>query len=460
MRKSHRVFLSGLILAIGEFPQQNRWSFLAAVLSIASALVTSTDAQSEETQPKTAEIATQYAAATEPRLNLRGHVHLSDGRLANAKIFIAAAGPKVGTSPFCPSCYSDCRKSTITDSQGNFEIESLDPQLLFRILVVGQGCKPKFVGKVDPAQKPINVSLEPLDLAQVPPEQIIRGRVIDAKGVPIQRAAVQPFGIRTADGMAMWGWLDGVDPLAVTDSDGNFVISSRKPFASLDLNIEAAGFAKRWFTKVYGGMPPRDLQLTEGAAIRGRVTLSGRPMTNVQVEAVSGELSPDHSPSRFEIGTDAQGRFLFVNLPPKVRYQVYGRMDSLNAYGASQVATVEVSGDGGMNDAGDLVVVPANRIKGRVVLNDGKPIPPKTRLLLCREDTWDAMHVDLDNDGFFNIGGIPNTPVYLEVAVAGYNRSPVNANIDKLNPAGLIVQVDHDITNLVIRLDKGASSKP
>jgi len=76
------------------------------------------------------------AAPQTARPNLTGSVHAKNGDALAATVFIATAGPKVGTSPFCPSCYADCQKSAKTDAAGKFEIQSLDPQLRFQVLAV------------------------------------------------------------------------------------------------------------------------------------------------------------------------------------------------------------------------------------------------------------------------------------------------------------------------------------
>src|SRR5215475_12393599 len=96
------------------------------------------------------------------RPDLTGTVKDSEGNpLDHASVFIYTAGPKEGTGILCPSCYADCRKHTTTGSDGQFKIESLDPTLLFRILVVAKGKEPKFMPKVDPANKPLDVALKP-----------------------------------------------------------------------------------------------------------------------------------------------------------------------------------------------------------------------------------------------------------------------------------------------------------
>src|SRR5437879_3959048 len=70
-----------------------------------------TDAQSQE----------QLKDAKRP--DLVGHVRAGD-LIPKATIFIFTAGPKVGTSTFCPSCYADCRKSAKSDALGEFKVES------------------------------------------------------------------------------------------------------------------------------------------------------------------------------------------------------------------------------------------------------------------------------------------------------------------------------------------------
>jgi hypothetical protein len=46
-------------------------------------------------------------------------------------------------------------------------------------------------------------------------------------------------GIRGFDGMGSWGGLKGIDPMAVTDDKGEFVITSLKPFDMMDVQVSA-----------------------------------------------------------------------------------------------------------------------------------------------------------------------------------------------------------------------------
>src|ERR1051326_5214899 len=55
------------------------------------------------------------------------------GVLTNASIFIYTAGPRLGAGLLCPSCYPDCRKSAKSGPNGEFTIQALSTNLLFRV---------------------------------------------------------------------------------------------------------------------------------------------------------------------------------------------------------------------------------------------------------------------------------------------------------------------------------------
>jgi len=209
---------------MNEF-QFSKFCVLVPALALILAAEVKGQPAASNSEPTASEKKTQ---STRP--DLVGQVKAGEN-VPKASIFIFTAGPKVGTSTFCPSCYADCRKSAKSDAQGEFKIESLDPQLLFRILVVAKGYKPKFVAKVDPAVGPVKVELEAVEAREIAPEKSIQGKVVDAEGKPVVGAVVEAHGIRKKnDAGSMWGQLPGVDPLAVTDDQGEFLLTSRDPF--------------------------------------------------------------------------------------------------------------------------------------------------------------------------------------------------------------------------------------
>lgn len=426
------------IVMIAGFRKASKWSAWAGVLLVGLAVVTLTDAQ------------------TKHGLDLAGVVHATDGTPLQATVFIYTAAPKVGTSTFCPSCYLDCRKNAKADAQGHFKIESLDPQLIFRVLVVCNGYRPQFVQNFDPAAGPMNARLQPSASDAVPAANIVRGRVVDSKGQPIYGAVVAPRGIREKNGGGLFGGVPGADPLAVTDENGEFMIASRDGFESLDMRVDARGFAPNRFNRLTGGSEVHQLALREGATVVGRVLYKGKPLKDVSVEirTADDEITDDIK-IRFNenVGTDAEGRFALLNVPPNVDYTLEGMMDTLRPYGAITSRRIHGRGDGETTDVGDLTVSPAYRLAGRVVLSDGAPVPANTRLLIAGQGG--PTQITLKADGGFDIGGVPPGAVTLSVRVPGYRMSAKNASFDALNPGRMYGRVDEDVTGLVVLLERG-----
>lgn len=432
------------ISRIAAFKKATRWSALAVLLLPALGLVALTDAQSGRMA----------------RPNLTGVIETRDGQPIQGSVFIYTAGPKAGTSTFCPSCYADCQKSAKAGADGKFEIKSLDPQLVFRILAVAPDYKPKFVAKVDPAKGAVTIKLAPIELADAPPANSLHGRIVDTNGTPIAGAEVDAHGIRSFNGGGMWGQLDGVDPLAVTDEKGEFLITSRKPFDLMDVRVSARGYANKNFVKLSSGSEIHQLTLTAGAGIAGRVLFNGKPLANVELEIASADRTMESSSANLNIGTDSKGRFLFLNLPPNADYDLSGTMKSLARFGAIPVQVIHSGDDGSTTDAGDLIVTPGHRLSGRVILADGKPLPPKTRLLISRSEAWDSMQIELPPDGAFALSNVPAETYDLAVRVPGYQLSPKNASYDTMNPGRLLGRVDADTTNLTFLLEHVKAPTP
>jgi uncharacterized GH25 family protein len=450
------------ISRFANFRKPGRWSVLAGLLAAAMAAAALTDAQSSEPADPVDHLSSGAEFIHSPaRPDLTGTVYTKGGGLlaVPATVFIATAAPKTGTSTFCPSCYADCIKHSRTDARGNFKIGSLDPQLTFQILAVAKGYQPKSISKVDPAQGPVKIELEPVESADAAPDRSLRGRVVDPQGEPVEGAVVEMQGVETKDGAGTWGSVPGVDPLAVTDGNGEFLISATRPFDLMDVKVSARTFADKNFSRLPVGAT-NELVMTEGAAITGRVLCDGRPLPGVSVGISGVEREAGIYAGHFETGTDADGKFALVNIPPDVDFWIYTGMSTMRKFGAAPVRKIRSGRDRETTDAGDLVVVPAHRLAGRVVLADGQPLPPNVRLLVSREEAWDSMQITLDQNGHFDTTGVPDELVGLSVRVKGYHVSARNLSVDRLNPFQLIGRMDRDITNLVFMLEKGPAPQP
>lgn len=398
-------------------------------------------------------------AGAAPGPDLTGVVRAKDGKpVAGAGVFIHTAGPRVGTSPYCPSCYADCRKSDRTDAQGRFAIPALDDALLFRVLVVAKGFQPAFVSRVDPATGPMEAVLTPLNATALTPKHQLRGRVLGPDQQPLANAVVN-FQMYHSGDSGRGGSVPGFDPLAVTDEAGGFLLTGDKPFDTMDVTVEALGFAKKHFHRLPSGTKPNELAVTLGGSASGRVLLDGKPLAGVAMGMVSvsrliGEFTGD-----FQFATQQDGRFLFVNLPPNQDYFIYGLVDSLKPFGAIPSQKIRVNGDGSTTDIGELTVRPGVRLAGQVVLADKGKIPPLTKLSVSLQNAWDAQFAELGADGRFDFRNLPPGPVSVNARIPGYRFASKNASLNPLHPVQIVGRLSQDKTNLLILLEPGPDLK-
>jgi hypothetical protein len=387
------------------------------------------------------------------RPNLSGRVEREGGGPVNdVTVFIYTAGPKVGAGIVCPSCYPDCSKKVKTSKGGNFVIPSLDPRLRFRLLVVAPDFEPRFVEKVDPADGEVKIVITPISEEKLKAPSMIMGMIMDEKGQPVAGATVGPEGVAIGQS-THWGGTDRyVDPIAVADEHGRFRLYCTNSVERVHAVVEGRSVAKRWIEL----KPGRDhlIRMQEGVTLSGFVRRDGRPVKDV----LMGLATKDRVCGRFlrceELATDQDGRFVVPNVPPKLEFVLYATMDSLPEGGVLPARIFTTEASGAKMDLGKFDVRAGNRVSGRVVLSDGKLVPPDTRIMLGREDAWDHREAILDSEGRFEFIGVPSESVGLSVRVKGYKLSKRNGSLDWYN-GGMVGKVDGNITDMIILMDRG-----
>jgi len=388
------------------------------------------------------------------RPNLTGTVQGEAGKpVSNAVVFIDTAAPKHGPSTLCPSCYADCRKRAVTDAEGQFTIASLDPDLTFRVLVAAGGWQPQFVSKVDPALQPLLITLKP-QLGGETPDKKLQGRVVDGDGQPVAGAVINLRGVTRGEG-TQFGGNDGVDPVAVSDADGNFAITSRNPFDGAGVDVEARGFAKGIFQNLATGGVHHTLKLTEGATLKGRVVKDGKPLAGVEIDVSGANREASAYVGDFAIATGADGKFLLANLPPHTEYVLCGTMQSLGERGCIPANNVHTGDDGSTSDIGDVEVKPAFVLSGQIRLTDGKPLPAHQHVQLSREKPWDFLQIETDEAGRFRFTGVPPEQVSLTARVPGYRLSPHNVGLNPQMAMDLIGRIVTYKTDLILEFEPG-----
>jgi beta-lactamase regulating signal transducer with metallopeptidase domain/protocatechuate 3,4-dioxygenase beta subunit len=428
----------------------SRWSITAAILS---ALLLAGLCGTLSLTRAVAEV------PEKPRQSVSGRVLNEQGQpIEGATVYVYSAGVRVGTSPFCPTCYADCGKRTVTDADGRFSIARLDSSLIFRLLAVAEGHRPQFIERVDP-QKETSVEAT-LAIRETPQDasRVVRGEVIDPFGNPAAGAVVTPFGCKTAE-RRWWGRMDGVDPLVVTNFRGEFAVVCDEPVIGLDLKIEARAAARKNFELVTSGKDIHRLELEAGATITGRVLDGGVPVPGISIGICQASRRAGEFLGPYDVGTDDKGRFTLANLPAEGDLLVYGLMKDMKAGRALPAKKFTPLADRTI-DLGDLSLADAYSLRGRIALADGKPLPPKTRLLVSREEAWDTISVDAAADGTFFVGGIPPEVVTVTARVEGYRLSPKNRNFEPLNGFSLKGLVLGDVEDLTILYEPGGFVRP
>jgi hypothetical protein len=171
------------------------------------------------------------------RVTLSGRVTDNLGQpLENATVMVYHAGVKTGYSTYCPSCYRDCGKRTVTDRTGSFTIKNLDSDLWFELLVVRDGYTAAFVERVDPSYGPVGaaalVPRAPVD----DPSRVVRGRVVNQHGRPLSAAVVVPEGVATVV-YSRYGSIKGLEPIAVTNPKGEFELAYSEKATGMILRV-------------------------------------------------------------------------------------------------------------------------------------------------------------------------------------------------------------------------------
>ena len=204
----------------------------------------------------------------------------------------------------------------MTDEEGKFAFDGLDPELLFELLAYREGFVPAYSSRfLDPQDGAVELELEPHDLDTRDPERVLRGRVLDTHGNPVLRATIHPVGLKRGQSQ-QYGELDGVDDLALGDENGEFALGVSEPGEELLISVQSSGYAPRTAYWLRAGRDAHEIVLSRGVTVRGVVVKDRAPLSGVELGLVQDDRRGEHFTGEHTVGTDAGGRFTFVNVPP------------------------------------------------------------------------------------------------------------------------------------------------
>jgi hypothetical protein len=345
----------------------------------------------------------------------------------HATVLVYEARLRQGYSVYCPTCWVDCGKRTITDVKGNYSIAGLNPDLVFKFLIVGNGYKTVFVDRVDPEKGPaMDAVLKPRAVAGSP-SQVVRGRIVNDQGTPVRDAVIEQQGVSFIGPRGLGRSFgpddspDWVQPLAATDEQGEFEITYAKPAVEITLLVSPRAMAPKLVT-LPTGPEKRIIRVAQGATLRGRlVQPDGTPAANAEVALIAHSRRAGTVLPEIRIGTRGDGTFAITNIPAGRIWYIVPKMESLVNRGlAGDAAPVETKADGEEVDVGTINLRTAYTLRGKVVLSDGRPIPPDMHVTLSSDMSFDSQVTALGADGSFEFRGLSKGVYSVAAGIRGY----------------------------------------
>ena len=320
--------------------------------------------------------------------------------------------------------------------------------------MVAKGFRPEYIKDADPNFGTSFAQLRPLKITDVPPENRVTGKLIDPDGKAVAGATIDVEGARLSQ-YTTWGGQSGrVDPLAVSDENGEFFFNCTNDVLGIAVTIEARALAKRRMMLDTG--KAHLVRLKHGVTVTGRLLHKGEPLPGVTVSMSTQERESSVFMRGFEVATDKSGRFVLANIPANNRFLLYTRMNDLRSRGVSlPTQNIATGGDDTTVKLGDLTMRPAFTVSGRVVLADQKPLPGDTRLHLSLEDAWDYQEATVAEDGSFEFEAVPAESVSFSIRISGYRLSAKNPNKDWLNEGRMVGRLGGNLEDFIIHLEKG-----
>ena len=396
--------------------------------------------------------ATAAIAPGSPRLTLTGKVLDSLGQpLSNATVMVYHAGVKTGYSTLCPSCYADCGKRSRTDAAGSYTFTKLNSDLWFELLVVRDGYSPASIKANDSSYGMAPTAILHLRTPASDPTRVVKGRVIDGAGNAVPDAVVNSVGVEN-NKLSMIGIIEGLDPLAVTNDNGEFEIVYAKPAKRMLLSVEARTLAPK-FAVLATGPDRQTIQLARGATIRGRLMQSGKPVGNAEIGLISqarGGFGPHltivGTPySELRVGTQEDGSFTLSNVPARTNWYVYAKMESVASRGATEPKVCATTRPDEIVNVGDIQLRPGYRLEGKVLLSDAKSVPEGMRVIISSQQALDRQTAILDKGGHFTFFGLPEGKYSILPAVRGYGLPDGHDEVEST--------VERNVNDFVITLE-------
>jgi len=187
------------------------------------------------------------------------------------------------------------------------------------------------------------------------------------------------------------------------------------------LNVSPRAMAPKLVT-LPTGPEKRTITVTQGATLRGRLLQpDGTPVANAEIGVFVHSRTAGTVFQEVRIGTREDGTFAITNIPAGRIWCVYPKMESLASRGlAGDAVEVETKDDGEEVNVGTITLRNAYTLRGRIVLSDGKPVPPDMHVTLSSDLGLDNQIATVAEDGSFEFHGLSKGVYSIAPGVKGY----------------------------------------
>lgn len=343
--------------------------------------------------------------------------------------------------------------STLTDRFGQFTLAGLPDDCGYHVRAHKPGFAWAFWPSADPRSGPIEFRLRPRDEKAIPANQLAKGRVLSPTGEPVPGAVVEATG-RTKDGSMCFGCLDAFEQRTLTETNGEFTITSREAFDDVELTVRAKGFAPIMHWHLKSGGVLQEHRFTLGGTVTGMVLKDGQPLAGAKVGISGQSRNSENFLGFYDALTDRAGKFQFEHLPIGA-YLVAGDPESFAPHGVLNPRHLMLTREGDMVTLTNLTVQPGLTLGGRVIMAKSSRIPNGLRLSLSYDDVWGVAHAAVNEDGSFLFTNVFSGMARLSEESFRFHPSPRNRSLEPWNGFGLYGLLERDKLNLELLLLPG-----
>lgn len=337
--------------------------------------------------------------------------------LQNATVSVYSASAKPGMPPTNVAYYQDLTRQWRTNDKGEFAINQLDTNMMFRLLVLAPGRRGVLSDLIDPASTSLSIQLQKLP-QDLPVNQVLKGVVLTIDGKPIPNAIVTAPQETPGDGK--YGQKDVANSIAVTDTDGTFSITSEAFKVGMYLRIFSAGYSITNTPLLNIASKTNEIRLAAEAELSGRLLLNGVPAPNRYVAISNGDSSHfDNFGQRVE-RTDEQGRFNFSQLKPNQKYVVFSLIDGIQHLSYAGPHFVTTGSKDEPADVGDLLLKEGVAFSGKIIMPDGDRLPQNAKIYAIQDFSANSILLPVSEDGHFHFQGLRKEVYLVYVYVPGY----------------------------------------